>query len=203
HPVREIEDRDQVSMLSASQEGFALTGGKNQAQHFRIALLSKLNRRQQQFVLANQSPEADPNVAKLDGEGSDSPADSRDSPTTDGGGSKPVSRTTSRLKVQAAVSQGSDTPTSRSMSATALKTAARSASRLALENKEKPKDSKSEGSQEGKAPSALSLPATSSMRSRSNLSAMDGRKLPISGSIGTLREATETVEPPALLSPKA
>eukprot|EP00913_Durusdinium_trenchii_P014503 g13604.t1 len=35
HPVREIQDRDEVSMLSASQEAFNLNGGKQQAGHFR------------------------------------------------------------------------------------------------------------------------------------------------------------------------
>ena len=55
--MREIKDREEVAMMSASQEAFMLTGGNNQAGRFRKALLSKLNTRQKDFVMSHQSPE--------------------------------------------------------------------------------------------------------------------------------------------------
>lgn len=188
HPVRAIEDRDEVSMLSASQEAFNLTGGKNQANHFRISLLSKLNSRQRKFVMDHQSAEPEPSVTEsqfasepdVDEDPSGSPSARSDS------GSKPT-RSVSRQKVQKSPSQGSDPPggNTRSISAisaTALKDAVRSASRQnAIENKE----------------STKSLPGPQSMRSKSNLSAASGgKKGPQFGAIGDLR--SEKVDPPAL-----
>lgn len=185
HPVRAIEDRDQVSMLSASQEAFNLTGGKDQAHHFRISLLSKLNNRQRKFVMAHQSPEVEASESKFGSE-PEQDEDPRGSPSSRSeSGSKPA-RTVSRQKVQKSPSQGSDPAPSpalgRSISATALKDAVRSASRQnAIENKETMK----------------SLPGPQSMRSKSNLSAASGgKKGPQSGAIGELR--SEMVNPPAL-----
>lgn len=185
HPVREIQDRDEVSMLSASQEAFNLNGGKQQAGHFRLALLSKLNTRQRRFVMAHQTPEVESTAGSEIFRPSDQDEQGSDgSPRTPG--SKP-SRTVSRQKMQPALSQGSGDGTpqetmKRSISATALKDAVRSASRQnAIENKE----------------SMKSLPGPSSLRSKSNLSASSGgRKGPQSGAIGDLR--SEKVEPLAL-----
>lgn len=185
HPVRAIEDRDQVSMLSASQEAFNLTGGKDQAHHFRISLLSKLNNRQRKFVMAHQSPEVEASESKFGSE-PEQDEDPRGSPSSRSeSGSKPA-RSVSRQKVQKSPSQGSDPGPSpalgRSIRATALKDAVRSASRQnAIENKETMK----------------SLPGPQSMRSKSNLSAASGgKKGPQSGAIGELR--SEMVNPPAL-----
>eukprot|EP00439_Symbiodinium_sp_Y106_P042923 s791_g5.t1 len=138
HPVRAVEDREQVSILSASQEAFNLTGGKNQAQRFRIALLSKLNHKQRNFVYDHQSPEQDPNAQNIMNKTAtdEDEGESRDGSSTRAGtrgNSKPL-RSISRLKSaqsqnSIALSNGStggDTP---SRSVSALKNLSRSMSR--------------------------------------------------------------------------
>ncbi|CAE7528137.1 unnamed protein product, partial [Symbiodinium pilosum] len=211
HPVRLVDDREQVSILSASQEAFNLTGGKNQAQHFRIALLSKLNNRQRDFVHDHQSPEQDPNVnailKKITEE--DDEGESRDDASTRGGtgnGSKPLSRTASRLKSAqsknslAALSNGDGTPPM-SRSVSALKNMSKSMSR----QQSGPQPALEGGNQ----PLSLQGPGSGphdpvrGMRSKSNLSVADspGKRQPTTGTIGTLRDPTEsiTIDPPALL----
>lgn len=205
HPVRAVEDREQVSILSASQEAFNLTGGKNQAQRFRIALLSKLNHKQRNFVYDHQSPEQDPNAANnMNRTATDEDeGESRDGSSTRGGtrgNSKPL-RSLSRLK--SAQSQGSmalsngstggDTPT---RSVSALKNLSRSVSRQ--QNGGSPSNAIDNGTQ----PLSLTGPG-GGMRSKSNLSVADAspKRQPTSGTIGTLRDPSEsiTIDPPALL----